>query len=280
MSDLLTGTTGAISLAVLGAVCFAGAAVLQHGAVSAESDRRTGGSGSGESLTLRGLRAVARQPGWLHRAGPGRQRHRCCTRWRWCWPRCRWCSRSACSPCRSRSCSPRCAPGARPTARSSAGSRSRVRRGGGRSCSPRPAPRSPAHPQPRRHARRRARRGRDRRAAGRRWAWPARAGCAASPARPRAPSRSGWSPALVRAVSQSITPGLAGLLDPAVAGAVVGHRRRGRGRRLAGPAGVRLRPARGRHRLPDRGRPDRRGDRWARCCSARAPPPRRRSGCC
>ncbi|WP_214406644.1 hypothetical protein [Pseudonocardia lacus] len=59
MSDLLTGTTGAVSLAVLGALCFAGAAVLQHGAVAAESDT------DGESLTLRGLRAVARRPGWL-----------------------------------------------------------------------------------------------------------------------------------------------------------------------------------------------------------------------
>jgi hypothetical protein len=66
MSDLLTGTAGAISLAALGAFCFAGAAVLQHGAVSAESAGSAGGgSGSGESLTLRGLRAVARQPGWL-----------------------------------------------------------------------------------------------------------------------------------------------------------------------------------------------------------------------
>ncbi|MCO1655916.1 hypothetical protein [Pseudonocardia humida] len=64
MSDLLSGTAGAISLAVLGAFCFAGAAVLQHGAVSAESDAE-GGRGSGESLTLRGLRAVARRPGWL-----------------------------------------------------------------------------------------------------------------------------------------------------------------------------------------------------------------------
>ena len=64
MTDLLTGPAGAISLAVLGAICFAGAAVLQHGAVSGESSPSEDG-GSGESLTLRGLRAVARQPGWL-----------------------------------------------------------------------------------------------------------------------------------------------------------------------------------------------------------------------
>lgn len=63
MSDVLTGTTGAISLAALAAFCFAGAAVLQHGAVAAASDADT--AGQGESLTLRGLRAVARRPGWL-----------------------------------------------------------------------------------------------------------------------------------------------------------------------------------------------------------------------
>jgi hypothetical protein len=56
MTDVLTGSAGAISLAVLGAMCFAGAAVLQHGAVSAQND---------EQLSLSGLRAVARQPGWL-----------------------------------------------------------------------------------------------------------------------------------------------------------------------------------------------------------------------
>lgn len=64
MTDLLTGPAGAISLAVLAALCFAGAAVLQHGAVS-EKSAPAGDGGSGESLTLRGLRAVARQPGWL-----------------------------------------------------------------------------------------------------------------------------------------------------------------------------------------------------------------------
>jgi hypothetical protein len=56
MTDVLTGSAGAVSLAVLAAVCFAGAAVLQHGAVSAGTD---------ETLSLSGLRSVARQPGWL-----------------------------------------------------------------------------------------------------------------------------------------------------------------------------------------------------------------------
>jgi hypothetical protein len=62
MTGVLAGSAGAVSLAVLAAVCFAGAAVLQHGAVSAESADR---EEAGDSLSLRGLRAVARQPGWL-----------------------------------------------------------------------------------------------------------------------------------------------------------------------------------------------------------------------
>ena len=58
-----------ITLAVIAAFCFAGAAVLQHRAVSerasepsapsAEPDRGTG------TLSLRGLREVSRRPGWL-----------------------------------------------------------------------------------------------------------------------------------------------------------------------------------------------------------------------
>jgi len=48
-----------ITLAVIAAFCFAGAAVLQHRAVSAEPD-----PGSG-TLSLRGLREVTRRPGWL-----------------------------------------------------------------------------------------------------------------------------------------------------------------------------------------------------------------------
>lgn len=62
MSDLSTGPTLAIALAMLGAACFAGAAVLQHRAVAAESDD---GAEPGGVLSLSGLRAVARQPGWL-----------------------------------------------------------------------------------------------------------------------------------------------------------------------------------------------------------------------
>ena len=62
MNELLAGPTVPISLAVLAAVCFAGAAVLQHGAISAEA---AGGRPGNDSLSLRGLRAVARQPGWL-----------------------------------------------------------------------------------------------------------------------------------------------------------------------------------------------------------------------
>ncbi|MGH3568453.1 MAG: hypothetical protein ACRDRH_20985 [Pseudonocardia sp.] len=50
----------AIALAVVGAVCFAGAAVLQHRAVDAVT-----GPGPGDALTLRGLRSLVRRPGWL-----------------------------------------------------------------------------------------------------------------------------------------------------------------------------------------------------------------------
>lgn len=63
MIDILTGI--AIALAVLGAVCFACAAVLQHHAVSTES-APLGDSGAGSAaLSLRGLLAVTRRPGWL-----------------------------------------------------------------------------------------------------------------------------------------------------------------------------------------------------------------------
>jgi drug/metabolite transporter (DMT)-like permease len=58
-----------ITLAVIAAFCFAGAAVLQHRAVSerasepsppsAERDRGTG------TLSLRGIREISRRPGWL-----------------------------------------------------------------------------------------------------------------------------------------------------------------------------------------------------------------------
>jgi drug/metabolite transporter (DMT)-like permease len=62
--DHLSGSGIAIALAMLGAVCFAGAAVLQHGAVTAESGRAAG-EHAGKALSLRGLRAVTRRPGWL-----------------------------------------------------------------------------------------------------------------------------------------------------------------------------------------------------------------------
>jgi drug/metabolite transporter (DMT)-like permease len=48
-----------ITLAVIAAFCFAGAAVLQHRAVSAEPAPGAG------TLSLRGLRDVSRRPGWL-----------------------------------------------------------------------------------------------------------------------------------------------------------------------------------------------------------------------
>jgi drug/metabolite transporter (DMT)-like permease len=64
MISTFAGPGVAIVLALLGAVCFAGAAVLQHSAVnagssSAEDDR------PGKALSLRGLRAITRRPGWL-----------------------------------------------------------------------------------------------------------------------------------------------------------------------------------------------------------------------
>jgi drug/metabolite transporter (DMT)-like permease len=61
---LLAGSGIAIALAMFGAVCFAGAAVLQHGAVTAESGGAAG-EHAGKALSLRGLRAVTRRPGWL-----------------------------------------------------------------------------------------------------------------------------------------------------------------------------------------------------------------------
>jgi len=66
VTGLLTGPALAIMLAVFGAVCFAGAAVLQHGAVTAAvgpADDRPPGPGS--TLSLRGLVAATRRPGWI-----------------------------------------------------------------------------------------------------------------------------------------------------------------------------------------------------------------------
>ncbi|TWF82485.1 hypothetical protein FHX44_118434 [Pseudonocardia hierapolitana] len=60
----LAGPGIAIALALLGAACFAGAAVLQHSAVSAGS-RREDDDRPGKVLSLRGLREITRRPGWL-----------------------------------------------------------------------------------------------------------------------------------------------------------------------------------------------------------------------
>lgn len=77
MTGPLPGPTLAILLAMLGAVCFAGAAVLQHRAVTAESGpgAAAGGTAAGgttardttarDTLTLQGLYAVTRRRGWI-----------------------------------------------------------------------------------------------------------------------------------------------------------------------------------------------------------------------
>jgi drug/metabolite transporter (DMT)-like permease len=64
MISELAGPGLAIVFALLGAVCFAGAAVLQHSAVSAGS-RRDADDQPGKVLSLRGLRDITRRPGWL-----------------------------------------------------------------------------------------------------------------------------------------------------------------------------------------------------------------------
>ena len=64
MTALLSGSGPAIILAMLGAVCFAGAAVLQHRAVTAA----TPGSvdpGDPPALSMPGLLAATRRRGWL-----------------------------------------------------------------------------------------------------------------------------------------------------------------------------------------------------------------------
>jgi hypothetical protein len=66
VTGLLTGPALAIALAVFGAFCFAGAAVLQHRAVTASvgpAEDRSPGPGS--ALSLRGLLAATRRPGWI-----------------------------------------------------------------------------------------------------------------------------------------------------------------------------------------------------------------------
>jgi len=64
MISEVAGTGIAIVLAVLGAACFAGAAVLQHGAVTAGSHREEDDQ-PGKVVSLRGLREITRRPGWL-----------------------------------------------------------------------------------------------------------------------------------------------------------------------------------------------------------------------
>ena len=64
MIETFAGPGLAITFALLGAVCFAGAAVLQHGAVAAGSDPHSDGR-PGKAISLRGLREIARRPGWL-----------------------------------------------------------------------------------------------------------------------------------------------------------------------------------------------------------------------
>ena len=62
MTALLSGSGPAIILAMLGAVCFAGAAVLQHRAVTAATPGSVG-PGDLPALTMPGLLAATRRPG-------------------------------------------------------------------------------------------------------------------------------------------------------------------------------------------------------------------------
>jgi hypothetical protein len=64
MTPLLSGSGPAIILAMLGAVCFAGAAVLQHRAVTAATPGSVG-PGDPPALSMPGLLAATRRPGWL-----------------------------------------------------------------------------------------------------------------------------------------------------------------------------------------------------------------------
>ncbi|OJY50073.1 hypothetical protein [Pseudonocardia sp. 73-21] len=66
LSSQLTATVPvlAIGLAVAASVGFAGAAVLQHRAVAAQTDT-TSDDASSDALSLRGMRDVSKRPGWL-----------------------------------------------------------------------------------------------------------------------------------------------------------------------------------------------------------------------
>ncbi len=69
MTALLSGSGLAIALAVAGAFCFAGAAVLQHRAVTAATPAAVGGTRAARqrpaALSLSGLIAATRRPGWI-----------------------------------------------------------------------------------------------------------------------------------------------------------------------------------------------------------------------
>ena len=62
MTAFFSGSGPAIVLATLGAVCFAGAAVLQHRAVTAATPAP---AAPGRAMSLPGLLAATRRPGWL-----------------------------------------------------------------------------------------------------------------------------------------------------------------------------------------------------------------------
>lgn len=66
--NILTGHLPAIVLAILASICFAGAAVLQHRAVAAHSEDAHNDdtdTDPGATLSLKSLREVTRRPGWL-----------------------------------------------------------------------------------------------------------------------------------------------------------------------------------------------------------------------
>jgi hypothetical protein len=67
VTALLSGSGLAIALAVAGAFCFAGAAVLQHRAVTAATPTAVGVGGPrpGRALPWSGLIAATRRPGWI-----------------------------------------------------------------------------------------------------------------------------------------------------------------------------------------------------------------------
>ena len=65
MTPALSGSGLAIVLAMLGAVCFALAAVLQHRAVAAAAPAPSDPVGGHGRLSLAGLIAATRRPGWL-----------------------------------------------------------------------------------------------------------------------------------------------------------------------------------------------------------------------